>query len=281
MLKNTIILSIIILTAAWVNTYSENLDVIKEKTFQIQPGKNLKVDASSGGVSITSWDKNEVNIKILGNEKTKDKMEFKFKNDDDEVEVIAKKKNWLSDWFSNGIKLRIEITVPKNFNTKVETSGGGINIQDVSGNLYLSTSGGGITFKDVSGEFNVSTSGGGITGINFHGDLDASTSGGGISLNGRDSKIKAETSGGSISLDYDGVNKGIYLSTSGGGIQINLPEDFNASAKLSTSGGRVNCNLKANNAEKISSTKFIADLNKGGNPLYAETSGGGITVSKK
>ena len=162
--------------------YSENLKVIEEKTFQIQPGKNLKVDASSGGVSITSWDKNEVNIKIFGNEKTKDKMEFKFKNDDDEVKVIAKRKHWLTDWFSNGIKLRIEITVPKNFNTKVETSGGGINIQDISGNINLSTSGGGIKFKDVSGKFNVSTSGGGITGINFHGDLDASTSGGGIRL---------------------------------------------------------------------------------------------------
>ena len=281
MFKNTIILSILILTATCVNAYSENLDVIEEKTFQIQPGKYLKVDASSGGVSITSWDKNEVYVKILGNEKTKDKMEFKFKNDDDEVEIIAKKKNWLSDWFSNGFKLRIEITVPKNFNTKVETSGGGISIEDVSGNINLSTSGGGITFKDVSGKFNVSTSGGGITGINFHGNLDASTSGGGISLSGRDSKIKAETSGGSISLDYEGENKGIYLSTSGGGIQINLPEDFNASAKLSTSGGRVSCNLTANNAEKISSTEFIADLNKGGNTLYAETSGGGITVSKK
>ena len=281
MLKNTIILSIIILTAAWVNAYSDNLKVIEEKTFQIQPGKNLKVDASSGGVSITSWDKNEVYVKILGNEKTEDKMEFKFKNDEDEVEVIAKRKSWLTGWFSSGIKLRIEITVPKKFNTKIETSGGGINIQDVSGNLYLSTSGGGITFKNVSGKFNVSTSGGGITGINFQGDLDASTSGGGISLSGRDSKIKAETSGGSISLDYEGDNKGIYLSTSGGGIQIKLPEDFNASAKLSTSGGRVSCNLTANNAEKISSTEFIADLNKGGNTLYAETSGGGITVSKK
>ena len=60
MLKNIIILSILILTAACVNAFSDNLKVIEEKTFQIQPGKNLKVDASSGGVSITSWDKNEV-----------------------------------------------------------------------------------------------------------------------------------------------------------------------------------------------------------------------------
>jgi hypothetical protein len=281
MLKNILILSILILTAACFNTYSQNLKVIEEKTFQIQPGKNLKVDASGGGVTITSWDKNEVNIKILGNEKAKDKMKFEFKNDDDKVEVIAKRKHWLTGWFSNGIKLRIEITVPKKFNTKVETGGGSISILDVSGNINLSTSGGGITFKDVNGKFNVSTSGGSITGINFNGDLDAETSGGGIRLSGRDSKIKAETSGGSISLDYEGVNKGIYLSTSGGSIHINLPEDFNASAKLYTSGGGISCNLKANNVKKISSTEFVADLNKGGNRLYAETSGGSITVSKK
>jgi len=281
MLKNILILSIIILTAACVNTYGQNLRVIEEKTFQVQPGKNLKVDASNGGVSITSWDKNEVNIKIFGNEKAKDKMTFEFKNDDERVEVRAKRKNWLTGWFSNGIRLKFEITVPKNFNTKVNTGGGGISIQGVSGYIDLSTSGGGITFEDVSGKCNVSTSGGGITGNNFQGDLDASTSGGGISLSGSNSKIKAETSGGSISLDYEGVNKGIYLSTSGGSIQINLPEDFNAHAKLYTSGGGIRCNLPTNNIDEISSTKFVADLNKGGNLLYAETSGGGITVSKK
>jgi Toastrack DUF4097 len=281
MKKNTIILSILILITACTNIFAGGLKVIEEKTFQIQPGKNLKVDASSGGVSITSWDKNEVYIKILGNDKAEEKLKFDFKNDEDKVEVIAKNEHWLSGWFSNGVKLKFEITVPIKFNAKVKTEGGGINVENISGVLNLSTSGGGITFKNVNGKFDVNTSGGGITGINFHGDLDAETSGGGISLSGSDSKIKAETSGGSISLDYDGMNKGIYLSTSGGSIQINLPENFNASAKLSTSGGRVSCNLTANNAKKISSTDFVADLNKGGNSLYAETSGGNITVSKK
>jgi hypothetical protein len=282
MAKNITILSLIfILLFTYLNLFGEDLKVLEEKTFPISPGKNLKVEASSGGISVTSWDKNEVYIKILGNEKAEEKMRFKFYNDENRVELIAKRKHWLFDWFSSGIKLHYEIKVPSNFNVKAETSGGSVYTANISGDLNISTSGGSIKFENVNGTFDVSTSGGSISGINFKGDLDASTSGGSLNLTGSDSKIKASTSGGSIYLDYEGMNKGIYLSTSGGGIQIKLPEDFNASAKMYTSGGRISCQLTANNAKKISSTEFEADLNKGGNPLIAETSGGSITVMKK
>jgi hypothetical protein len=272
---------ILILLIANANIFGGDLQTLEERNFQIAPGKYLKVDASSGSLSVTSWNKNEVNIKILGNEKAEDKIKFKFHADDDEVELIAQRKHWLFDWFSSGIKLHYEIKVPRKFNLNVETGGGSIYTADISGKMNLSTSGGSIKFENVIGEFDASTSGGSITGNNFKGDLDASTSGGSLSFTGSDSKIKATTSGGGIYLDYEGVNKGIYLSTSGGGIKIILPEDFNASAELYTSGGRVSCELTANHAKKISSTSFEADLNQGGAPLYAETSGGSITVLKK
>lgn len=282
MLKSiTNLFCIFFLLITYTNIFGDNLNTIKERTFKISPGKNLKVDASSGSVSVTSWDKNEVYIRILGNEKAEDKMEFKFYSNDEKVEVVAKRKHSLFGWFTSGIKMHFEIKVPRKFNVNVETGGGSIYTEDISGSLDLSTSGGSIKFENVEGVFDVSTSGGSITGINFKGDLDASTSGGSLNFVGSDSKIKATTSGGSISLDYDGINKGIYLSTSGGGIRITLPEDFNASAKMYTSGGRISCDLTANHAKKISSTRFEADLNEGGNPLYAETSGGSITVSKK
>ncbi len=279
--KITILSFIFILLVAYTNLFGRELKIIEERTFSISPGNNLKLDVTSGGVSITSWDKDQVYIKILGNEKAEEKIKFRFYNDDNKVELIAKRKGGFFNWFTSGIKLHYEIKVPEKFNINVETGGGGIYTANISGDLNLSTSGGSIKFENVEGEFDVSTSGGSITGNNFKGNLDASTSGGGLNFTGSDSKIKAETSGGSIYLDYSGINKGIYLSTSGGGIRIMLPENFNAAAKLSTSGGGISCELTANNARKISRTKFVADLNNGGNPLYAETSGGSITVLKK
>jgi DUF4097 and DUF4098 domain-containing protein YvlB len=272
---------ILIIIAACSNLFAGNLKVIKERTFEISPGKDLKVDASSGDVLISSWDKDEVYIKILGNEKAEDQMKFDFYNNENKVEVIAKREHWLFDWFSSGVKVRFEIKVPIKFNIKARTSGGDVYTTNTSGNLDISTSGGDIKFENVSGVFDVSTSGGDISGWNFHGDLNASTSGGDINLKGGDSKINASTSGGDIYLAYDGKNEGIDLSTSGGDIQIKLPEDFNASAKMHTSGGEISCDLTANRAKKISSTKFEADLNQGGNPLLVETSGGDISVLKK
>ncbi len=280
--KNIAIISFILISLfAYINLFGRDLKIIEEKTFQISPGKNLNVKSSSGEVLVSSWDKNEVYIKILGNDKAEDKMKFSFYNDENQVEVVAKREGWLSGWFSSGMRLRFEIKVPIKFNVKVKTGGGSVYTENILGNLNVSTSGGSIKFENVNGVFDVSTSGGNISGINFQGDLDASTSGGSLHLIGSDSKIDASTSGGSIYLDYTGINKGIHLKTSGGSIQINLPEDFNASAKMYTSGGRISCDLTANNARKISSTKFEADLNKGGNPLVAETSGGSIRVMKK
>src|SRR5512141_1666557 len=120
---NTILLFIILLTSSLTACHIEvnsdgngDLQTIQEKTFSIQPGKNLKVEASSGDVTVTTWEKSEVYIKILGNEKAKDKIEFSFNNNDDEVSVTAKRGSFIN-WFSSGIKLRFEIKVPSEFNT--------------------------------------------------------------------------------------------------------------------------------------------------------------------
>ncbi len=49
-----------------------------------------------------------------------------------------------------------------------------------------------------------------------------------------------------------------------------------------TSGGTIDYSgFSVNNVTKITSTKFEADLNKGGNPLIVKTSGGDIDLRKQ
>ncbi len=302
---NQIIFSIIFICtstlAADLSTHSNNLTdyhTLREKSFSIQPGKNLNLEASFGDVLITTWDKAEVYVKILGNDKAEDKVTFLIHNDENEVSIKAESGKNIFNWFGNGPKMRFEIKVPTQFNTKVYTSGGDIKIGDVIGNNYLKTSGGDVTLRNTDGNLKVSTSGGdiklyrtkGTMGVStsggdiradeFAGNIDAETSGGDIYLNGKDASINAETSGGDITVKYWGSNKGIELHTSGGDINVSLPSDFNASANLSSSGGDVSCDFKGNNADKISDSKFRADINAGGNKLIAKTSGGSIRVRK-
>ncbi|MGB5847507.1 MAG: DUF4097 family beta strand repeat-containing protein [Ignavibacteriaceae bacterium] len=243
-------------------TFADDLKVLHEKTFPINPGKQLKVKTPTGDVEVTYWDESKVYIKILGDDDAEERMSFEFNNDDNLVEIIADKDGSLFSWFS-GINLKYEIKVPANFNVDVSTSGGDIKLGGVNGTAKLHTSGGDVWAERVEG------------------NLDVSTSGGDIKLICGGTEIVAHTSGGDINLNYFGPNLGIDLSTSGGDIRVELPADFDASMELSTSGGDVSCNLTMNNATKLSGHKIVADLNNGGMEFNAHTSGGDIDVMKK
>lgn len=78
---------------SYENSFGDNdLQVIHDKTFKIEPGKKLKLSGSMGDVLLTAWDRSEVQVKVLGNKKAKDKIDFKFNAGNDLIEVIAKRK---------------------------------------------------------------------------------------------------------------------------------------------------------------------------------------------
>jgi len=246
-----------------MNVHSDDdLQLIKEKSFKISPGKNLLVDISSDDIKVTYWDKDEVYIKIFGNENAMEKMNFNIEGTEEMIKITGKKKSSISSWFSN-MDVEVEIKVPAQFNLDIGTAGGDIKC-------------GGIT-----GKAELNTSGGDIWADKFSGNLKASTSGGNIFLFCNRAQINAETSGGDIMLEYEGENKGIELSTSGGDIEVKVVKEINASMELSTSGGDVSCSLNMSNVKKSSGSRLIGDLNGGGQKLSAHTSGGDITVSEK
>jgi DUF4097 and DUF4098 domain-containing protein YvlB len=274
----------------------DNLEVIKEKTFSISPNKNLYLQTDQGDISVNTWDESKVYVKILGNEKAKDKMTFDFSSSEDKIEIRAKKPHSFFNLFSSGIRLRFEIKVPKNFNVNLHTAGGNISVEDLTGenllrtsggninlnhlagNLDAKTSGGNFDINDITGKIKISTSGGNISAKNFNGDFDASTSGGNIDLKGTNSRIDAETSGGSVYAEYTGENKGIKLETSGGEVTLKVSKSISADVNLSTSGGSVNCDLTMSDIHKSSHSSLRGKVNGGGNEIRLESSGGNVSL---
>ena len=295
---------IISLSTAACGHYTEfddsNFSVLQEKIFNTTPGKTFNLKAYSGDVIVTTSDEPQVYVKILGNDRAEKKVRFEFSEGDDGVSIITKgHENWNFFNFGNGIRLRFEVRLPKNYNAKISSSGGDIKLENLNGNIDFSTSGGDVFIKNSTGEIEASTSGGevnladtkgnlelktsggDIRSDGFDGNIYAHTSGGSVSLKGGNGKIDAGTSGGNVDLDYSGANMGIYLETSGGNITLKLPQDFNANAKMSTSGGSIHCDFPGNNVTTISSGKYEAEFNKGGSDVIAKTSGGDISVTKK
>jgi len=162
-----------------------------------------------------------------------------------------------------------------NGNTKAHTSGGGIKATNMDGETDLHTSGGGITISDAKGDMKAHTSGGGITLENIFGSIDAHTSGGGIRINGEANYVKATTSGGSINVDITGLNKELYLDTSGGGIHASIPGGMGMDLNLKAN--KVNMYLE-NFTGYNKKGKIEGSINGGGIPVYMHTSGGNINV---
>ena len=50
--------------------------IIKEKSLSTSQGKSLNVKSDCGDVNISTWNKDEAFIKIIGNDNAKEKMVF-------------------------------------------------------------------------------------------------------------------------------------------------------------------------------------------------------------
>ena len=273
--KLLITLVLFTLTGFFTSLSAQSLNLIQEKSFDVQQGQLLELQTDVGDIKLRTWDKNEVHIKVYGDHDAEDDVEFYFKKTDRGVVAEAEKEGGWS-WFSN-VRMRWEIDVPENFDIDLKTSGGDVVVVDLNGNAVAKTSGGNVEFENVSGEIKAKTSGGNVRLIDITGNIDASTSGGDIKIESSIGKISAKTSGGNVSLDYTGENMGIELGTSGGNVTVTIPDNFKAELYLKTSGGDIECNIEAR-IKEFRDNKFVGSMNGGGPELTAKTSGGDIRV---
>jgi hypothetical protein len=209
------------------------------------------------------------------------------------------------------------ISVPAQFNAKLQTSGGSISVSDLAGEVKAQTSGGQLKFtrvrgalkgetsggsiyvNDCEGAIKVETSGSGIEVIggsgalkgetsggpvkvkDFQGSVNIETSGSGITIENITGAINAETSGGSVSAVLSVPLAGpVNLETSGGGITLRVPEHAAFELNAETSGGGVKCELPVTTVGSMGRDHLKGAVNGGGTPVHLETSGGSIHIKK-
>lgn len=297
-MKLPVFLTISLLTILLMGklTMADDARLLFEKTISTESGKELITSLVAGGIEISTWDNNEVNVKVYGNDEAEEKIIFSAEQTSTGVKVEGKQKD--SKNFKN-LTIRVEITVPRNYDLKLYSSGGNLSVKDITGKIETNTSGGNIKIDNSSGnleaytaggnvaisvstgDIKVSTSGGKISVSGFNGNVDVSTAGGDIVLDGKNGKIDASTAGGSIKLDYEGKNMGIDMSTLGGNINASLPGDFDADADIGTLAGKITCDFAKVQKENHVSSFIRAKFNNGGETFKCTTSAGNITVTKK
>ena len=261
-----------------------------EETLSVSYGGTLVIDLPGGSIDVDTHDEERVEISadVTGG------MEIEITQSGDEVTVIGHSRGGLFGFLRFG-RIRVHTRVPEEFHLDLRTrgghidvqelighvvartSGGNIEVQEIRGNVAAETSGGGIEAKEVDGELFATTSGGGIRVSEVSGRVEAETMGGGIRVSEALAEVFARTTGGSIEVDFE-ASPGGELQTTGGNIEIQIPEDFGIHLFARTTGGSVRIDDDFTVNGRVDRSRVDADLNGGGPKLELETTGGNIRV---
>jgi hypothetical protein len=145
-----------------------------------------------------------------------------------------------------GWSVSYRIAVPRALNVSVETSNGGIVIQDLDSKVDFRTSNGGVKLIGLAGE------------------------------------VRGRTSNGGIDVDLDGqawIGEGLEVETSNGGVRLSIPEHYSARLEASTHNGGMNIDYPG--VSEPRDRDLSVQLGSGGAPIRVRTSNGGIRVSRK
>lgn len=247
-----------------------------DRTFDVQPGGTLRVEADGADIRVTGTDSSRVVVRIVatGPERMLELLTLSAQQHGNGVEVVAKRRSdgWLS-LFNGGWHegAQITIEVPRAYNVDLrtsggdmsvaglkgtasgKTSGGDIELADISGPVRMQTSGGDIHIERIDGDTQASTSGGDIEGTSLTGDLDLKTSGGAIELAKLNGNLSARTSSGNVIVQD--ARGDVDLKSSGGDIRA---ERIDGRIVAYTSGGDVS-------AELLGANRGVSVTTSGGN----------------
>jgi DUF4097 and DUF4098 domain-containing protein YvlB len=150
-----------------------------------------------------------------------------------------------------------------------------MDANNIQGNVEMRTSGGAIRLENIEGQAEVATSGGSIRAKKVTQGLKARTSGGSLHLQEISGSLEARTSGGSIDVRLVNPIEYIEVSTSGGNVTVEVPENLGYDLELT--GSRVRTELR-NFTGSSSRDAIKGAMNGGGIPLKARTSGGSVSL---
>ncbi|WP_164122267.1 MULTISPECIES: hypothetical protein [Sphingobacterium] len=301
---NNLIKTIVLLLIA---NHAIGQQMVKKETFDLNKIKELVVHTSGGQIKVDGTKTGPASIEVWVSRNgsrlsSSDNLEALFREHFDvsielqggKLSATAKRKNGKRG--NNPLSVAFHVIVPQKINTNLQTAGGSINLNTLSGLQNFQTSGGSLNLKTISGQISGQTAGGSINAVDCDGTIQLTTSGGSInldqvtgkitvstsggSINGKklSGTIQGQTSGGSITMDMLNVSDNIAFSTAGGSIRIHVPQ---GSYIIDLNGSRVSLPSSANFSGISKKTFAKGTINGGGKKISGSTSGGSISLEFK
>ncbi|MBV9241593.1 MAG: hypothetical protein JO314_06255 [Acidobacteria bacterium] len=224
----------------------------------VAAGGTLTVDGrQNGGVSVLGENRSDILVRACVQAWGKSDEDAKARGEKITINTSGTIKAEGPE--ENGWSVSFQILAPRNTSVDLTAHNGGISIQGIDGSAKFETMNGGVFLSDDAGNFSGKTQNGGVF----------------VRLNGSSWK------GG-----------GLDVTTTNGGVNIEMPENYAAHVETSTVNGGFSSDIAALQplredrdrddngwGYRSRKTKINTDLNGGGPPVRVVTTNGGVRIS--
>jgi DUF4097 and DUF4098 domain-containing protein YvlB len=252
---------------------ASSIEWVLEVSGTFSAGKFVKVKSSNGSIRVQGAQQNSItytireHVRALTEERARHElnhMKFTTYSSGDTVVLQADCEG------SKQGAIDFDIQVPAQTQVvRLETEGGKVTANNLSGRVEAKTGAGGIQLDRISGVIAVSSGGGNIEIGKVGNDVEASTGGGSIKLVSAAGHVTAKSGGGNLNIGWAKV---MTLQTGAGSIQVTKCD---GKIKAETAGGNIELNDIAGTAEiETGGGSIHIGPVQGG--VRAETSAGGI-----
>ena len=237
----------------WSSDDKVSLSQLREST--VAAGGTIAVDGrQNGGIAVKGSDRSDVLVRACV--QAWGRTEEDAKSLASSVSITTGATIRAEGPSENGWSVSYLILVPRNTNLRLNARNGGISITGVDGTAQFETENGGVFLSDVAGSFSGRTTNGGVF----------------VKLSGQSWR------GG-----------GLDVTTSNGGVHIQMPETYSAHVETGTVNGGFSSDIAALRPARDDDrgdgwyrerkTRISADLNGGGPPVRVVTTNGGVRIS--
>ena len=236
----------------WGNRDTERYCQVRE--FTLEPRDLIDVDGmQNGGVHVEGWDRDEILVRARVTANARTESQARELAEAVSIDVGRRIK---ADLPSNGnggngrnkrwTSVSYQIYAPRHSNVDLTTHNGGIQIENIDGDVEFDVLNGGVRLIDLAGNIEGSTTNGGVevelTGSEWEGD-------------------------------------GMDVTTTNGGVKLLIPDNYSAQLETGTVNGKLEFDfpvtIKGRLDRKISTT-----LGDGGKTIRVRTTNGGVKVQR-
>jgi len=234
---------------------AETIEDTLERTLPFSAGSRLEVSNTNGGIEVSTWDRNE--IQIEARKKVKSSNAERAREAFEELEISI-------DETAGGVTIE----------TEYPRRGSGGWGRDVSMSVHYTIR------VPVQSDLDLGTVNGKVRVEGVNGELDLHTTNGGIIVEDAGGHVSARTTNGGIDVELAQVSSGedMTFRTTNGGITLLLPSDIRATLTARTTNGGIHTDFPITIQGSFGKNRLEGDLNGGGGSIELRTTNGSIRI---